>query len=216
MNTIVVGCGRMGAGIARALSLRGHTLAVIDHEPAALLRLGPTFKGKKILGHGMDRTVLGEAGISHADGLVAVTGDDNLNTIVALLARQHFHVPKVIARLYDPAKTETYRRLGVQTIAPINWGIARVSEQLLFPRLNTIASLGDGSVELIELDIPPSLIGRTLGDLAVPQEIHVVALQREGKTFFASQHMALQAEDIAYLAVSPTAIDRLNAQLGMG
>ena len=215
MNIIIVGCGRMGAGIARALGLRGHTLVVIDSDPAAIQRLGRTFKGKFILGHGIDRTVLGEAGISHADGLAAVTGNDNVNTIVALLARQKFHVPKVVARVYDPTKAETYRRLGVNTIAPIGWGITRVCEQLLFPRLNSVASLGSGAIEIMELEVPPSLVGRPIADLTVPQQVQVVALQREGKTFFAAPTMPLQTEDIVYIAASPSVVDRLDTQFGI-
>ena len=86
---------------------------VIDDDATAFERLGPAFKGKTIRGHGLDRTVLEEAGVAHADGLAAVTGNDDLNIIVALLARQCFQVPKVVARLYDPKKAETYRRLGL-------------------------------------------------------------------------------------------------------
>jgi trk system potassium uptake protein TrkA len=215
MNFIIIGSGRMGSGIARALSLQGHTLAVIDQESTALQRLGTGFKGKRIVGHGMDRAILGEAGITSADGVAAVTGNDNLNTIVALMARQHFHVPKVVARLYDPLKAETYRRLGVITISPTTWGVTRVCEQLIYPRLNTIATLGDGAFEIVEMEIPVSLVGRTIADLTMPQQLHVVALRREGRTFLASQTMQLQADDVAYVAASSSAISHLNAPLGI-
>jgi trk system potassium uptake protein TrkA len=215
MKFVIVGCGRMGSGVARSLGQRSHTLAVIDNDPAAFERLGPTFKGKTVHGHGLDRTALEEAGVAQADGLAAATGSDDLNIIVALLARQCFHVPKVVARLYDPKKAETYRRLGISTIAPITWGITRVCESLLFPRLRTIASLGNGTIDLLELEIPPSLAGRTLADLAIPQEIQAVAVQRGGKTLLAANDMPLQSSDIAFLAVLSTAVDRLNAQLGI-
>jgi trk system potassium uptake protein TrkA len=215
MQFVVVGCGRMGSGVARALSLRSHTVAVLDNDPTAFERLGPKFKGKKVRGHGLDRTALEEADVAHADGLAAVTGNDDLNIIVALLARQCFQVPKVVARLYDPKKAETYRRLGISTVAPTAWGVTRVSECLLFPRLRTIASLGDGTIDLLELEIPPSLAGRTLAELAVPQEIQAIALQRGGKTLLAANNLPLQSTDIAYLAVLSTAVDRLNTQLGI-
>jgi trk system potassium uptake protein TrkA len=215
MHVIIVGCGRMGSGIARALSLQGHSPVVIDHDAAAFQRLGASYKGKSLLGHGMDRTVLGHAGISHADALAAVTGNDNLNTIVALLARRKFHVPKVVARLFDPAKAETYRRLGVVTIAPTDWGITRVCEQLLHPRLNSVATVGDGGIDILEIDVPPSFVGRTLAELTIPWELQAVALRRDGRTFLADQNTRLQAEDVAYMAASSNAVERLSAHLGI-
>ena len=215
MKIVVVGCGRMGSGVASSLSLRNHTIAVIDNDPVAFERLGPAFKGSTVRGHGLDRAVLEQAGIAHADSLAALTGSDDLNIVVALLARQCFNVPKVVARLYDPKKAETYRRLGISTISPISWGITRVCESLLFPQLHAIASLGNGTVDLIELEIPPSLAGRTLADLAIPQEIQAIALQRGGKTLLAANNMPLQLSDVAYMAVLSTAVDRLTTQLSM-
>lgn len=215
MNFVIVGCGRMGSGVARALNLQNHTLAVIDIDGTAFARLGPTFKGKHLCGHGLDRPLLEEAGIAHADGLAALTGSDDLNIVIALLARQRFHVPKVVARLYDPKKAESYRRLGIHTIAPILWGITRVSESLLFPQINSIASLGNGAIDLLEVEIPSSLVGRTLADLTTPNEVLPVAILRGGKTLLATEHMPLQASDVAFLAVLSTAVDRLNAQLGI-
>ena len=103
---------------------------VIDDDATAFERLGST-RVKPYADMG-DRTVLEEAGVAHADGLAAVTGNDDLNIIVALLARQCFQVPKVVARLYDPKKAETYRRSGISTVAPMTWGITRVCESLLF------------------------------------------------------------------------------------
>jgi trk system potassium uptake protein len=215
MQFVIVGCGRMGSGIAQTLSMRGHSVAVIDNNESAFQRLGHSFKGKILLGHAMERAFLEEAGLAHADGLAAVTGSDDVNTIVALVARQHFQVPKVVARLYDPNKAEVYRRLGITTIAPTSWAIASVTEQMLFPQLRVLTTLGNGAVDLIELEIPPTLAGRTLADLAVPQELQAVALQRGGKTFFAAQNMPLQPADIAYIAILPSAVDHINTQLGI-
>jgi trk system potassium uptake protein TrkA len=121
----------------------------------------------------------------------------------------------VVARLYDPKKAESYRRLGINTIAPIPWGITRVSESLLFPQLNSIATLGNGAVDLLEVEIPASLAGHTLADLVIPHEIHAVAILRGGKMLLATANMQLQSSDTVYLAVLSSAVKRLNEHLGL-
>ncbi|HKZ70108.1 MAG TPA: TrkA family potassium uptake protein, partial [Anaerolineales bacterium] len=135
MKFIVVGCGRWGAGLAQTLSQRGHAVTIVDQDPSAFGRLGPNFKGKTITGIGFDREVLREAGIERADGLAAVTVSDEANVVTARLAQQVFHVPKVVARLYDPHKAEIYRRLGLQTISTVTWGIHRIAELLCYSEL---------------------------------------------------------------------------------
>ncbi len=73
MRILIIGCGRLGSGLAKMLVLRGHTVSVVDRDPAAFERLGPEFKGKTVVGVAFDREVLLKAGIERADGLAAVT-----------------------------------------------------------------------------------------------------------------------------------------------
>ena len=108
MRFIVIGCGRTGSGLARAVQTAGHHVAVVDTDRAAFDRLGPSFAGTRVHGVGFDRAVLEQAGIDAADGLAAVTGNDEVNAVVARLASRSFHIPKVVARLHDPLKAEIY------------------------------------------------------------------------------------------------------------
>jgi trk system potassium uptake protein TrkA len=86
--------------------------------PAWVRRL----KGRTVRGVGFDRKVLIEAGIEHADAFAATSTSDNANIVAARIARNIFHVPRVVARLYDPRRAEIYRRLGVMTISSTTWG----------------------------------------------------------------------------------------------
>jgi trk system potassium uptake protein TrkA len=210
MKLIIIGCGRVGAGLARALSQRGHTITVIDRDPTAAAGLGTAFKGQTILGSGFDRDVLLRAGIERADGLAAVTGSDEANVVTARLARHVFQVPRVVARLYDPRKAEVYRRLGLQTINPVTWGIHRIAELLCYSRLEPIVSLGSGDADLLELEIPPLLIGRTVNEVMIPGEVHVVAISRGGKTFLPTLGTTFQEGDLLHVAALATSVDRLN------
>lgn len=215
MKIIIIGCGRVGAGLARTLSLRDHKVKVVDKDPAAFERLGLAFKGETIVGVGFDRDVLLQAGIERADGLAAVTASDEANVVAARMASRVFRVPRVVARLYDPRKADIYRRLGLQTIAPVTWGIHRIADLLSYSPLDVVMSLGDGGVDLVETEIPPLLVGRTVDELTVPSEIRVVAISRGGKTFLPTRGTVLQEGDLLHLATLATSTDRLKALLGL-
>jgi trk system potassium uptake protein TrkA len=215
MKLIIIGCGRVGAGLARTLSQRGHVITVIDRDSAAAAGLGTAFKGQTVLGSGFDHDVLLRAGIERADGLAAVTGSDEANVVIARLARHVFQVPRVVARLYDPRKAEVYRRLGLQTINPVTWGIHRIAELLCYSRLEPIVSLGSGDADLLEMEISPLLIGRTVNEVMIPGEVHVVAISRGGKTFLPTLGTTFQEGDLLHVAVLATSADRLNTLFAM-
>ena len=215
MKIIIIGCGRMGAGLAQTLNLGGHSVTVIDKDPAAFERLGPAFKGQTVVGVGFDRDVLLRAGIERADGLAAVTASDEANAVAARLASQVFRVPRVVARLYDARQAEIYRRLGLQTISPTTWGVHQLADLLCYSPLETVLSLGSGEVDLVETEVPPLLVGRTVNELTVPGEILVVAISRHGTTFLPTLGTVFQDGDLIHLAVLAASADRLRALLGL-
>jgi trk system potassium uptake protein TrkA len=214
MQSIIIGCGRVGAGLAQSLCQRSQSVTVVDQEATAFERLGPGFTGQTIVGTGFDRDVLLCAGIERADGLAAVTGRDETNVVLARLARQMFRVPRVIARLHDPRHAEVYRRLGIQTITPLTWGIQRLAELLCYAQLNTTLSLGSGEVDIVEVELPYLLVGRTVNELTLVGEIHVAAISREGHTFLPTLGTVLREGDLLHLVVLATSAARLTTLLG--
>ncbi|HAX25359.1 MAG TPA: TrkA family potassium uptake protein [Thermomicrobiales bacterium] len=118
MNIVIVGCGRVGARLAGTLDQAGHRVSVVDIQSAALRRLSPEFSGTAVVGTGVDEDVLKLAGIEEADAFFAVTNGDNTNLMAAQLAQKRFQTPQVAARVYDPVRAETYRRMGIYTVCP--------------------------------------------------------------------------------------------------
>ena len=108
MKVIIVGCGRVGARLAKQLDAEGHQVTVVDQLVSAFNRLGRDFGGNMIVGNCIDEAVLRRAGVEKADCFVSVTNGDNRNLMAAQIAQRFFKVPRVITRLYDPI-----RRIGV-------------------------------------------------------------------------------------------------------
>ncbi len=118
MKVVILGCGRVGARLAGIMSQAGHTVSVIDQSSDAFQRLSPDFQGATFVGNGVDEDILVRAGIREADAFAAVTNGDNRNIMASQIAKEIFHVKKVVCRIYDPIREETYRELGLETICP--------------------------------------------------------------------------------------------------
>jgi trk system potassium uptake protein TrkA len=215
MRIIIIGCGRMGAGLALTMNQRGHAVAVVDKDPTSFERLGPSFKGETVEGTGFDRDVLLAAHIERADGLAALTASDDANVVVGRIASQVFHVPRVVARLYDPRKANIYGRLGLHTISPTIWGINQAADVLSYSPLDAILGLGSGEVSIIATEIPPLLVGKTVSELTVRGEVHVVAISRAGKPFLPTLGTEFSWGDTVYLVVLAASTDRLRTLLGL-
>lgn len=215
MKFIIVGCGRIGSGLAQKLSKAGHSVTVIDKNPEAFELLGDDFKGNMVTGIGFDRDVLAQAKIERTDALAALTSSDEANVLIARVASQIFRVPKVVARLYDVRKAEIYKRLGLQTINPSAWGINRVSDLMCYSTLESLLSIGSGDVDITEVEVPQLLVGRKVNELTVQGEIQVVAITRGNKTFLPTLGTLFQQNDLIHLAVNNASNARLKAMLGL-
>ena len=215
MNVIVVGVGFLGSGLAERLSRQGFEVTVVDRDRAALDALNPSFTGKKVCGVGFDRSVLEEAGIMRTSALVSCMGSDEANIVVAHVARSMFRVPRVIARLHDLTKADTYRRLNIQTISPNAWGIARTAELLTYQHLDDVYEVGSGDVRIVRADVPALLDGTTVRELTALGEVQVVSVSRDNETFIPTQGTILANGDIIYAAVTSSASRKFKQMLGI-
>ncbi len=115
MYIIMIGCGRLGSVLAEELSGLGHNVVVIDKNSLALDVLGERFNGITITGDALSLEVLEKAGIKNADVVCSLTGNDNLNIVVAQLVKKMFDVKKVILQIHDSSKEEIVQK-GVKII----------------------------------------------------------------------------------------------------
>jgi trk system potassium uptake protein TrkA len=126
VKALVIGCGRVGSNVALQLAEEGWDVTAVDEKEEALGRLGETWRGGFVLGHGMDVDVLREAGIEDADAVVVSTDGDNTNLVIAQVAMKRFDNQCVVVRVLDPARADFYRELGLRTISPTKTAIAEL------------------------------------------------------------------------------------------
>jgi trk system potassium uptake protein TrkA len=130
MRVVILGCGRVGARLAGMLDEGGHQVSMIDESLEAFERLPSQFAGLVVLGNGIDFDILMQAGIDKADALCELSNFDNTNIMASQIAREVFHVPRVITRVYDPERQDTFRELGLETVCPTRVGVAQIEALL--------------------------------------------------------------------------------------
>jgi trk/ktr system potassium uptake protein len=128
VKAIVIGSGRVGSSVALQLDASGWDVTVVDENEDALGRLGDGWTGGFVVGHGMDLTLLREAGIEDADAVVVTTNGDNTNLVVAQAAMKHFQVPTVVVRVLDPARAQFYAARGMRIVCPTSAAIESLVE----------------------------------------------------------------------------------------
>jgi len=210
VHVVVVGCGRVGAGLARSCEEMGHTVAVLDKNEKALERLPEGFAGLTVVGIGFDRDRLGDAGIERADALAAVTGGDNSNILVARVARETFGVERVVARIKDPRRAAIYERLGIPTIATVQWATERVLHRILPERPNVDWIDPSAKVVLLERPLPSSRSGHPVTDMDIDGRARVVAVTRLGVAQIPTPALIAQDGDTLHVAVSGDHIDEFD------
>lgn len=212
-KTIVIGCGRIGAEVAMRLSEQGYDVAIVDERKDAFDRLGQLFHGRMIEGSALDYNTLVRAGIGEANIMAIVTPNDNVNIILARIARAHFNVPRVIASLYDPRKIETYRALGIQYVSMAEWVTHRLQQLLCHPLVTGVLSLGSGEVEVVEVHVMDRLAGSPISEVLKEGEITLVSLTRGGHAHIPPKNTLLEKGDILHLSVIHNAIPKLETFL---
>ena len=128
VKVLVVGCGRVGSAVALNLKSAGWQVSVIDEREEALGRLGDHWTGEFHVGHGMDISLLRQAGIEDSDAVVVTTDGDNSNIVIGQMAQKQFAVPSVVVRVLDPARADFYSSRGLNVVCPTSSAISTLTD----------------------------------------------------------------------------------------
>ena len=196
-----MGCGRVGSSLARQLGRAGHSVAVIDRDPAAFRRLGTDFHGQQVTGVGFDRDVLIRARISEAHAFAAVSSGDNSNIIAARVAREQFNVETVVARIYDAKRAQVYERLGIPTVATVPWTTDRLLRAMIPEGLISEWRDPSGTVTIVNLPYHRHWIGRPLAEFEAAIGVHTAFVVRFGNGLLPTHDTVVQEGDLIYASV---------------
>jgi trk system potassium uptake protein TrkA len=217
VHVVIVGCGRVGSSVSRRLLDDGHSVSLIDKDSSSFEKRFPDgFSGTKVVGYGFDRDTLAQAGIDRAEAVAAVTSGDNSNILVARIARETYQVKHVVARIYDPGRALVYRRLGIPTIATVEWTTDQVLRRLFPEETRTEWVDPTGGVAIVERTLPDAWAGAALDALEVPGRARLVSLTRGGKASLPTGKVIGQEGDVLLIAVDGSAGDDLDAALDAG
>jgi trk system potassium uptake protein TrkA len=196
-----MGCGRVGSTLARSLEDRNHTVSVIDSNPDAFRRLGPSFNGDKVTGYGFDQEVLSKAGIARADAFAAVSSGDNSNIIAARVARETFGIQQVVARIYDPGRAEVYQRLGITSVATVKWTADQVLRRMLPAGAEPDFRDPSGTIRLDQVPVSEPWIGHRMIDLQEQTRSRIAWIDRLGEGMLPTRETVIQEGDLLHLVM---------------
>lgn len=200
MHVIIAGSGRVGSELASNLERLGHSVAVIDKTAGAFERLKPGFGGKKILGFAFDREILDQAGIKEAEAFASVTSGDNSNIVSARVAKEHYRIRHVVARIYDPRRAQIYQRLGIQTVATVRWTTDQMLRHILPDDVPVAYTVDNGEVVVTAVTPPPEIIGKHVSTLDHEGRWRIVALSRFGVPRVPDKELTVQDGDTLYVS----------------
>jgi trk/ktr system potassium uptake protein len=213
MQVVIMGCGRTGRALAIRFDAEGDQVTVIDMDAAVKGRLPAGFRGRFLSGNGITPRVLEEAGIAHAEAFVALTPNDSANIVAARVARDMFRVPRVVARLHDPAHSPVYSEFGIATVGSVQTTVNRVIRLVHHRTLEPHQTFGNGETLLVRSAVPDYLAGRQVLELNVPGEIQVVELTRAGHSSIPEQSTPLADGDVLSFIVAAGSLGRLRSFL---
>ncbi|KJK56861.1 potassium channel family protein [Saccharothrix sp. ST-888] len=216
MHIVIMGCGRVGSALARALEKQGHSVAVVDQDPTAFRRLGAGFNGRRVTGVGFDQDTLKEAGIEEAGAFAAVSSGDNSNIIAARVARENFGVEHVAARIYDPRRAEVYQRLGIPTVATVRWTADQMLRRLLPSGAEPLWQDPSGSIQLAEVAFAPSWIGHRFTALEEAAGVRVAFITRLGEGVLPTPQMVVQEGDLVHVTLHRADLAAVEAAFAQG
>jgi trk system potassium uptake protein len=217
MYVIVVGAGKVGWNLARELLDKGHEVTLLDNDPARFATVEQELEHNVQYGDATELWILERAGISRADMVIAVTGDDEDNVLICQVAKEKYLCERTIARVNNPRNKQWFELLGVKPVVSATDLILRLIEHEV-PEYGLVhlLDLPEQRLEIIEMLLPEDsrAAGVRVGDLEMPDGSLLISVLRDGKGFVPGPETVLEAGDEILAVLDPTVEEDLTTYFG--
>jgi trk system potassium uptake protein TrkA len=217
MYIIIVGAGKVGWNLTRELLEKGNEVTLIENNRERYLTVEQELEHNVHYGDASELWVLDRAGISRADMVIAVTGDDEDNILICQVAKEKYLVDRTIARVNNPRNREHFELLGIKPLVSATDLILRLIEhEVPDYGLIHLLDLPEQRLEIIEmlLQDDSKATGQRVGDLEMPEGSLLISVLREGSGFVPNADTVLQAGDEILAVLDPTVEEDLTAYFG--
>lgn len=217
MYIVVVGGGKVGYYLTRALLAEGHEVLVIERDTKRCERVEEDLGSICMRGDGCETSTLVEAGTGRADMLIAVTNEDEDNLVACQVAKHRFSVRRTISRINNPKNEALFKMLGVDvTVSSTNLILEHIQQEVPTHPLIHLLTLEDSKLEIVEVRIPAhsAVAGKRVKDISLPAgTVLSLLIRRNQKPVIPTPEMVIQTEDRIVAVTMPEAEEALKESL---
>jgi trk system potassium uptake protein TrkA len=217
MYIIVIGGGRVGYYLTKALINEGHEVTIVEKNATFCQIINDELGGICVHGDGCEAATLAEIGTGRADILIAVTGDDEDNLVACQVAKHKFNVARTIARIRNPQNESVFKKLGIDvTVSSTNVILEHIEEEVLVQPLTHLLTIRETGLEIVEIKIPSdsTTIGKPLKELSLPEGSRLaLIISKERKPRIPTSDTILRDGDRVIATTTPESEEALRATL---
>jgi trk system potassium uptake protein TrkA len=218
MYIIIVGGGRLGYNLLKALLAEGHEVLVLEKDARICKTITDELGSVCFRGDGCEAATLAEVGTGRADMLVAVTGDDEDNLVACQVAKHKHNVPRTIARIRNPQNAALFKKLGIDvTVSSTDIILEAIEHEVPTHTITQLLTIEDKGLVIVDVRIAPdsTTVGRAVKELVLPKESKLaLIIPGQGSAYVPTPNTVLLAGDQIIAVTSPDSKDALRAALG--
>ena len=217
MSIIVVGGGRLGYNLLKALLNEGHEVLLLEKDARICRTISEEMGSVCYRGDGCEAATLAEVGTGRADMLVAVTGDDEDNLVACQVAKHKHNVPRTIARIRNPQNAILFKKLGIDvTVSTTDIILEAIEREVPTHPLTQLMTLDEKGLVIVDVKISPesTTVGKTVKELSLPKESKLaLVIPNQGDTHVPVANTVLRAGDQIIAVTSPESKEALRTAL---
>jgi trk system potassium uptake protein TrkA len=217
MYIIIGGGGEIGYYLTKSLLSQGHEVLLLEKGASRYQALNEELGQAVVRGDACEAKTMQDVGVSRADVVIAVTGEDEDNLVICQMAKRRFKVGRTIARLNNPKHAEIFQKLGIDiTVSPTRAILSLIEVELPSSRFVPLMTLKSAGLEIIEMRIPAEspIAGRMLRDINLPRSGNLALIIRDKQFITPTAETQIMPNDEVFALVNREGEEALRGAFG--